>query len=111
MAQKALRLQQLTSARLLISLLKRFTIMLSGFKGVKYGLTVPRKEAKPGVKKPLAVFADGDSDEDEQSKVARDIERQAQRKQSNAKVLFACSSFAELTGGLQQSNLSYFTTG
>ena len=86
-------------------LFKRFT-MLSGFKGVKYGLTVPKKEAKPGVKKPLAVFADGDSDEDEQSKVAKDIERQAQRKQSNAKVLFAVSSFAELTGGLHQSNLS-----
>ena len=82
--------------------------MLSGFKGVKYGLTVPKKEAKPGVKKPLAVFADGDSDEDEQSKVAKEIERQAQRKQSNAKVMFAGSPFDYLNGGLQQSNLSTY---
>lgn len=58
--------------------------MLTGFKGVKYGLQVPKKEGMAVPKKSLAAFADDDSDDDAQ-KIARDIERQAQRKQSDKK--------------------------
>lgn len=59
--------------------------MLSGFQGVKYGLTVPKKDSKAAPKKLLAAFADDDS-EDEQQKVANAIERAALRKQSDHKV-------------------------
>lgn len=59
--------------------------MLTGFKGVKYGLSVPKKEGKEAPKKVLAAFA-GESDDDDEEKVAKAIERQAQRKQSDAKV-------------------------
>ena len=59
--------------------------MLSGFDGVRYGLTVPKKEQKAGPKKGLSVFADDDSG-DERSKVNKNIERQAQKKLSDQKV-------------------------
>lgn len=59
--------------------------MLTGFKGVKYGLAVPKSEPKAPPKKTIAAFADDDS-EDEQQQVAKAIERQAQRKQNDAKV-------------------------
>lgn len=43
------------------------------------------KETKPAAKNKLAAFADDDSDDDKQ-KVAKDIARQAQRKQTDKKV-------------------------
>lgn len=59
--------------------------MLSGFDGVRYGLTVPKKESKPGIKKGLSLFAEDDS-EGEKGAVGRNIERQAQRKLADQKV-------------------------
>ncbi len=59
--------------------------MLSGFEGVRYGLSVPKKESKPVPKKGLSVFGDDDSG-DERATVSKNIERQAQKKLSDQKV-------------------------
>ena len=59
--------------------------MLSGFQGVRYGLTVPKKESKTGPKTGLSVFGDDDS-EDERATISKNIERQAQKKLSDQKV-------------------------
>jgi hypothetical protein len=59
--------------------------MLSGFKGVKYGLQPGAKAKQKGlVGKPLAVFADDDGDGGAPS-VGRDIARQAATKRADAK--------------------------
>ena len=59
--------------------------MLSGFEGVRYGLTVPKKESKTVPKRGLAVFG-GDDSGDEAGAVGKNIERQAQKKLSDRKV-------------------------
>lgn len=60
--------------------------MLSGFEGVRYGLTVPKKASKPGIQKNLSAFGDDDDSGDEKKAVGKNIERQAQRKLSDQKV-------------------------
>ena len=59
--------------------------MLTGQKGVKYGLTVPKKESKPLIKKNVFAFGDDDSD-DERKAVANRVNKQAQQKQADKKV-------------------------
>jgi len=62
--------------------------MIQGFKGVKYGLTVPASKkkaapvAKPGI---LAAFGDDDSDGEHEA-VPQQLARQAASKKSNNKV-------------------------
>lgn len=58
--------------------------MLSGFEGVRYGLTVPKQESKPGPKTGLSIFGDDDSG-DEKGAIGKNIERQAQKKLSDQK--------------------------
>ena len=60
--------------------------MLTGVKGVKYGLSLPKKPSKPALRKPVAGFG-GDSD-DEKQNVEKDIERQALKKRADVKVSF-----------------------
>ncbi|KAK9815608.1 hypothetical protein WJX72_006688 [[Myrmecia] bisecta] len=62
--------------------------MLTGQKGVKYGLTIPSQKQKPkaaGVKGPIAAFAQDDSD-DEGNNVGRAVARQAATKRTDKKV-------------------------
>lgn len=61
--------------------------MLTGQKGVKYGLQVrkPEKAAKPVPVKPKNVFGDDASDEEEDN-VERQIARHAARKQADKQV-------------------------
>lgn len=59
--------------------------MLTGQSGVKYGLTVPKREAKKVLKK-VNVFGGDDDSDDERQQVAKQIERQAQQKQTDKKV-------------------------
>ena len=61
--------------------------MLSGFKGVQYGLQSSKARAKAGLplSKPLAAFGD-DSDDDKQT-VGKAIERQAAKKRTDVKVI------------------------
>lgn len=63
--------------------------MITGQKGIKYGLEVRKppgaKAAAPPPKK-RSVFGDDDSDEEQQGNVEQQIARQAARKQSDKKV-------------------------
>lgn len=70
--------------------------MLTGQKGVKYGLEVRVPSgAKPAAKAALAkkpsVFGDNESDDDQEHDVEKQIARQAARKQSDKKVFAALS--------------------
>lgn len=69
--------------------------MLTGQKGVKYGLEVRKtpgaKAAAPPPKK-RSVFGDDDSDEEQAGNVEQQIARQAARKQSDKKVRQRSSS-------------------
>jgi hypothetical protein len=61
--------------------------MLTGLKGVKYGLQPGAKsKAKPALQKPLNVFGVDDDSGDEAPTVGRDIARQAAKKQADKKV-------------------------
>ena len=62
--------------------------MLTGHKGVKYGLQVrqPKQAAPPAAPKRASVFGDDDSDEGE-ANVEQQIARQAARKQTDTKVI------------------------
>ena len=57
--------------------------MLTGLKGVKYGLQPGAKpKTKPALQKPINVFGDDDDDGD----VGKDIARHAAKKQNDKKV-------------------------
>ena len=68
--------------------------MLTGHAGVKYGLTVPKRDVKPLVKKNVLGFGEEEDSEDDRSAVAKQIKKQAQQKQTDKKVhcLFYSSS-------------------
>ena len=61
--------------------------MLTGLKGVKYGLQPGAKQKlKPALQKPLIVFGADDDSGDEAPTVGKDIARQAAKKQADKKV-------------------------
>lgn len=62
--------------------------MLTGQSGVKYGLTVPKKQAKEPVKKQINVFGDDNESEDDRTLVEKQIKRQARQKQTDKKVTY-----------------------
>ncbi|KAK9903590.1 hypothetical protein WJX75_009420 [Coccomyxa subellipsoidea] len=60
--------------------------MLTGLKGVKYGLQPGAKpKSKPVLQKPINVFGDDDDDDDD-GDIGKDIARQAAKKQNDKKV-------------------------
>ncbi len=63
--------------------------MLTGLKGVKYGLQPGAKAKQTGlVSKPLAAFVD-DDDSEAVPNIGKDIARQAAKKRADAKVQLA----------------------
>lgn len=66
----------------------RRAAMIQGFKGVKYGLTVPasKKKAAPATKPANALAAFGDDSDGEHEAVPQQLARQAASKKTNSKV-------------------------
>lgn len=62
--------------------------MIQGFKGVKYGLTVPasKKKVAPAAKPSSALAVFGDDSDGEHEAVPQQLARQAMSKKSNNKV-------------------------